>query len=559
MSENYKWWQKTVVYQIYPRSFKDSNGDGIGDLKGIIEKLDYLQNLGVETIWFNPFFESPQSDHGYDIMNFRDIAPEYGTMHDFDDLLKELHARNMKIVLDFVLNHTSINHPWFIESASSKDNPKRNWYIWRDGKKNGGRKPPNNWKTMTGGSAWLYYKNTDQWVYFHFLPSMIDLNYRNPEVKNEMFNTMRFWLNKGVDGFRLDILHAIYEDELLRDDKFSFKLLPSDKSVASLFRAHKYDLNLPETFDFALELRKVINEYKDPDRFLVGEVFGTIEDLKKYYGTNINGLNMIFLFEFTSTVMKFKAKEISHIINRIENTLPYPYTPTYVYGNHDRPRYLKFLKNNIQKAKLLATMQLTLRGVPFIYYGEEIGMFNVKFKLKTSQDPIGRKYAKFPIPQLSKLLGLSLTRDSCRTPMQWNSKNNAGFSPVDSEEPWLKVSDSYKSINVESEEKDKDSLLSCYRGLLKLRKEFITLQEGNFELIKLEYNNEKCLAYRRYNENQELFILLNFSKNRLSLRIPYTSLELLFTTFSNKNSKKVNEENRIIILEPFEGSIYQKI
>ena len=557
MTETLKWWQKTVIYQIYPRSFKDNTGNGIGDLKGIIEKLDYLKELGVETVWFSPFFESPQKDHGYDITNFRAINSEYGTMQDFETLLKKMHDRNMKMVVDFVLNHTSVDHPWFKESASNKDNPKRNWYIWRDGKKSGGKKPPNNWKTMTGGRAWLYYENTNQWVYFHFLPSMIDLNYRNPEVKNEMFNTMRFWLDKGVDGFRLDILHAIYEDEQLRDDKFCFQIFPSDKNTAALFRQHKYDLNLPETHDFAMELRKVMDEYRDPERFLIGEVFGLIEDMKKYYGPNNNGLHTIFLFEFTSTTFSLNLQKISKIISRIENTLPSPYTPTYVYGNHDRPRYISFLKNDVQKAKLLATMQLTLRGVPFIYYGEEIGMPNVKVKLKNSQDPIGRKYAKFPISQITSLLGVSLSRDGCRTPMQWTPEQNAGFSSNKNASTWLKVSDTYKSINVLTEANDPNSLLNCYKKLLKIRNRSDALQKGKFEILNLGKFNKKCLAYRRIQEAIELSIVLNFSKDSFDLPWPKQDPKLLFSTIPNKNRLEYDLENHSFKVDGYEGLILE--
>ncbi|MFX1280854.1 MAG: alpha-amylase family glycosyl hydrolase, partial [Promethearchaeota archaeon] len=256
-STAYKWWQKTIVYQIYPRSFKDSTGNGVGDLQGIIEKLDYLYDLGIDSIWISPFFVSPQQDHGYDVANFREIDPVYGKMDTFHKLLKEIHEREMKLVLDLVLNHTSTYHPWFKESASSRNNPKRNWYIWRDGKKPEGKKPPNNWKAIPGGSAWKYHENTGQWYYFHFLPFQPDLNYRNPEVKKEMFNTLRFWLDKGVDGFRLDILHTIFEDSNLKNNPFSLTITESDKKSAYLFQYHKYDTNLPETYDFVLELRKI--------------------------------------------------------------------------------------------------------------------------------------------------------------------------------------------------------------------------------------------------------------------------------------------------------------
>ncbi len=553
--DSYKWWQKTVVYQIYPRSFKDSTGNGIGDIKGIIEKLDYLQDLGIETIWFSPFFESPQQDYGYDVSDFRQIEPNYGSMNDFDKLLKEMHNRNLKIVLDLVLNHTSIKHPWFIESASSKDNPKRDWYIWRDGKKPGGRKPPNNWKAIPGSPAWLYYENTDQWVYFHFLPFQPDLNYRNPEVKEEMFDTIRFWLDKGVDGFRLDILHGIYEDESLRDNPITW-LLYSEEKAAYNFQYHKYDLNLPETFSFTLELREIMDEYK-PERLLVGEVTGSIEELKKYYGPNNNGLNMVFLFEYTSIALKFKPKKISKDISRIEKNLPIPYTPTYVYGNHDRDRYISLLNNNTQKAKLLATMQLTLRGVPYIYYGEEIGMANVKLKLKASKDPIGRKFAKFPYPQLTKLLGIFVSRDVCRTPMQWSGETNAGFSPNKNVEPWLKVSENYKKVNVEKEEKDPRSILNCYKRLLKVREENLTLQIGEFEFINLEKLNKKCIAYRRIHNKQVVYIYLNFSDKEILLKTPKKEPNLIFSTLSNRKALDPKEYNRNLKLTPYEGIIFK--
>ncbi len=553
--KNLKWWQKTVVYQIYPRSYKDSTGNGIGDLRGIISKLEYLKELGVETIWFSPFFASPQQDHGYDVKDFRLIDPVYGSMNDFDKLLKNMHEREMKIVLDLVLNHTSVEHPWFIESASNRDNPKRDWYIWRDGQKSNGKKPPNNWRSMTGGSAWKYYENTDQWVYFHFLPFQPDLNYRNPNVKEEMFNTMRFWLDKGVDGFRLDILHSIYEDEKLRNNPFSFSIY-SDKNSAWFFQQHKYDLNLPETFDFCLELRKVINEY-EPERFLVGEVFGGIEQLRDYYGPENNSLNEVFLFEFTSNALKFNINKIRKIISRIEKSIPYPYTPTYVYGNHDRDRYLSLLKGNIQKAKLLVTMQLTLRGVPYIYYGEEIGMENVKFKLKSSEDPIGQKFAKFPYPQISNLIGFSLTRDRCRTPMQWSPEPHAGFSSNKETEPWLKVSNNSKLVNVEIQKENPASLLNIYKKLLKIRKEFNSLHEGELEFIKLEDLFKKVLAYRRVYGNQEILIYLNFANKDLTFRISKSNPELIFSSYFNNKESDIFINDRYIKLSAFEAVIFK--
>jgi glycosidase len=541
-----------VIYQIYPRSFKDSNGDGIGDIQGIIGELDYLQELGINTIWSSPVFKSPQSDHGYDVSDFLDISPEYGTMEDLDELIQETHARDMKIILDLPLNHTSIEHLWFKESSSSKDNPKRDWYIWHDGKKPGGKAPPNNWKAVPGGPAWRYFENTDQWVYFHFLPFQPDLNYRNPDVKEAMFNILRFWLDKGIDGFRLDMLHAIYEDEQLRDDSFSWAILPSDKTTASLFTAHKYDLNLPETFDFALELRTIVNEYQ-PERFLLGEVFGSIEELRKYYGPENNGLQLVFLFEFTST--PFKPDKYSKIISRIDEALPSPCIPTYVLSNHDRKRFISRLKNNPNKAKLAATMQLTLRGIPIIYYGEEIGMPNTEFELSTSQDPIAQKYSWVP-DFLCKWLGLSLTRDGCRTPMQWNDAPTAGFSTNPNAKTWLKVSDTYRDINVDKEREDPGSVFNCYKKLLKLRQENIALQSGSLELIELGSLKNKCLAFHRTNEKQEVFIYLNFSGDTLKLKCPIGRPILLFSTLVDRVVLELDSKDESFSLYSLEAIIF---
>ncbi|TFF89137.1 MAG: alpha-glucosidase [Promethearchaeota archaeon] len=552
MSEK-KWWQKTNVYQIYPRSFKDSTQNGIGDLKGILNKLDYLEELGIKTIWFSPFFVSPQQDFGYDIENFRQIDPVYGTMKDFENLLNGIHKKGMKMILDMVLNHTSSKHPWFKESASSRDNPKRDWYIWEDGKKPNGKAPPNNWKSMVGGSAWKYYNNTDQWVYFHFLPFQPDLNYRNPEVKKEMFETMRFWLDKGADGFRLDILHAIYEDPDLRDNPFSWSLLPGDESTSSFFQEHKYDLNLPETKNFALELREVINEY-DPPRFLVGEVFGGIEDLKKYYGPENNGLNMVFLFEFTST--KFDAEGFRNTIERIESYLPYPYTPTYVFSNHDRMRLISRLKEDVRKAKLLATLQLSLRGVPFIYYGEEIGIPNVNIKLKNSKDPIGKKFSWLPFSQI-KRLGFALSRDGCRSPMQWNNEKNAGFSEEST--TWLPISQEFEERNVQNELKDPNSLLNVYKSLLEIRNTHISLQEGTLNLIDMENLNYEILSYKRESSEEEIYIFLNFKEAKHKFNFPDSDsqIEVIFSTHSELTYK-----NSIILpkieIQPYEGLIIKK-
>ncbi|MBE0527002.1 MAG: alpha-glucosidase, partial [Candidatus Thorarchaeota archaeon] len=384
------WWKKTTVYQIYPRSFKDSSGNGIGDLQGIITKLDYLQELGIETIWFSPIFSSPQRDHGYDVSDFRSISQEYGTMADCEKLIHEIHHREMYVMFDLVLNHTSDQHPWFQESKSSRNNPKRDWYIWRDGKKPGGKKLPNNWKAMVGGSGWHYDALTDQWYWAQFLPFQPDLNYRNPHVKREMFDTVRYWLDKGVDGFRLDIINTVFEDEAFQNNPFSRKFFPSDADDKSFFQNKIHTINHPDNFIFVKELRSVLDEYSDPERFLVGEISASFEILKRYCGneenkTKTDGLHLAFLFK--SLNAKLDASIFHKIISEYEQYFSEPYTPTWVFSNHDQMRRISKLGTDMVKAKLNATIQLTARGVPFIYYGEEIGISNHKLPLKTAEDP----------------------------------------------------------------------------------------------------------------------------------------------------------------------------
>ena len=464
-----------------------------------------------------------------------------------------MHSRGIKMILDLVLNHTSSLHPWFIESASSRDNPKRDWYIWRDGQEPNGKKPPNNWKSMTGGPAWRYFENTDQWVYFHFLPFQPDLNYRNDQVKKEMIDTARFWLDKGVDGFRLDIFHTLYEVKDLKDNPFSLSLLPKDDEFSYLFQNHLYDAHLPETIEFAIRLRELADEYSNPERCFIGELEGSLDTMKKYYGANNNGLNMVFLFEFTST--GFKADQFRAIIEKIEDKFPYPYTPTWVLGNHDRMRYISTIGNDFTKARVLATLQLTQRGVPFIYYGEEIGMKHVNFKLRTSKDPIGRRFWWLPISQ-SKNIGFSLTRDGCRTPMQWNAQPHAGFSSNINSKPWLRVADNYKMVNVKNEQKDPHSLLNCYKTLLKVRKENIALREGTLTLIKVK-DKKKCLAYKRTHHNQELFIYLNFSADNLSIKIPNNDMKVLFSTLPNRKTIRKNDDGQKFQLIGYEGIILE--
>ena len=556
-----EWWKRTTIYQIYPRSFKDSTCNGVGDIQGIISKLDYLQDLGIETIWFSPFFSSPQQDHGYDVSDYRDIAPEYGTMKDCELLIEEIHNRNMFIILDLVLNHTSDQHPWFLESRSSLDNPKRDWYIWRDGSKSGGKKPPNNWNSIVGGSGWHYDELTDQWYWAQFLPFQPDLNYRNPEVKTEMFDTVRFWLEKGADGFRLDIINTIYEDPELRNNPFTWTYLPSEEHTKSFFRDNIYTINHPDNFEFAKELRQVMDEFSDPTRFLVGEITASLPILKQFCGEMIddyksNGLHMTF--QFQSLGAKFNLETFRSLIQEYEQIFPEPYIPTWVFSNHDQVRRISRLGGNMEKAKLNATLQLTARGVPFIYYGEEIGMLQADFSVKDAQDPIARKYAWLPriiSSILQKIGNLSLNRDECRTPMQWDEGPNAGFCPSNAS-PWLSIGPKYDEINVEHEEKDFNSLLSCYKRLLKLRRTMPALQSGSITINEIPRFKEELLVYSRKNDaefKQVVEVWLNFSNKQIHYHENLSSYELKFST--NGDTDSINDSG--IRLEPYQGIILE--
>ena len=524
-SRNIKWWQQTNVYQIYPRSYMDSDGDGIGDLKGIISKLDYIQSIGFETIWLSPFYNSPQQDFGYDISDYLSIAPEYGDMETAERLIKEVHKREMKIVFDMVMNHTSVEHPWFKESRSSADNPRRNWYIWQKGK--GGKKPPNNWKCMIGGSGWQYDKTTGEWFWASFLPFQPDLNYHNPEVKNVMFDVVRFWLQKGVDGFRLDIFNAIYKDFSFRNNPPSLRPLPSESNSDGFFQKLKYNINNPMNFTFARELRQVIDEFQQPERFLIGEVFGKDDTLKKYLGESHDGLNLIFLFEILK--FKFQASFFKNAVLNFEKHFPYPYTPTYVYSNHDRLRSIYKLGNDSEKAKIIAVFQMMARGVPFTYMGEEIGMEELFIPFKDGLDPLAQKYKWVPL-FLVKLVKMSLNRDGCRTPMQWDKTQNAGFSST-KDKTWLPVNDNYKRINVDNQIHDSLSLLNTYKQLLSIRKKYDAVRKGDIEIVKSPCAD--VLIFKRTYLGDTLYVALNLGEKTRNVQFE-KKYEKIYSTGSLK-------------------------
>jgi len=513
------WYHKTTIYQIYPRSFCDSNGDGIGDLPGILQKLDYLQELGFETLWISPFFASPQADFGYDISDYTAIAPEYGTMDDALQLIHETHRRGMHIVFDMVMNHTSAEHPWFRESRASRDNPRADWYLWQNPTplrlppffstmggvpRRGEGGQPNNWHSLTGGSGWQYAPERGQYYWASFLSFQPDLNYRNPAVKQAMFDIVRFWLDRGVDGFRLDIFNVIYKDAEFRDNPFSFQFLQKENDYSSFFQEAKYNVNQPESFEFARELRRVCDEFGE--RILLGEAIVQRDTLRKFLGGERNdGLGL--MFDFGMLNFKFNADFFRDIIRKTEAAYPAPFMPVYVFSNHDRRRSMTRLGGDFRKAKLLTMLQFTVRGVPCFYYGEEIGMTDLPMPFASALDPVPHKFRSVPrlVPDL---LGLTINRDEVRTPMQWNGTKNAGFSSAP--KTWLPVHPKYIEANVEAQKRDEASLWNTVRGLLKIRRKYASLQEGSLTL--LDGLPRDVLGYVRAHAGERIIILLNFDK-----------------------------------------------
>ncbi|HEX5657443.1 MAG TPA: alpha-glucosidase [Polyangiales bacterium] len=537
------WWKRTTVYQIYPRSFADSNGDGIGDLQGVIERLDYLRALGVETLWLSPFYDSPQADFGYDIRDYFGVAPEYGTLADARRLIDAVHARGMKVVFDMVLNHTSDQHPWFLDSRAG--GAKRNWYIWREGRGKHGDKPPTNWRSMLGNNGWHRDAQSGQWYWASFLAFQPDLNYRNPAVKEAMLEVVRHWLRQGVDGLRLDIFNAIYKDASFANNPLSLRALPNPENPHGFFQRNVHTIDHPDTLAFARDLRRTVDAFQDPPRFVVGEVFGSPTTLRQYCGAENDGLHMVFLFK--TLRLRFAEHDVRALIEEIEHAFPEPLTPTYVFGNHDRTRLLSRLDGHRRKAKLFATLQLTVRGVPFVYYGEEIGMEHYEIPLVHGLDPVAVRHRALPqwlARQLGRA-GMLLNRDECRSPMQWSSGAHAGFSDAT---PWLAVHPEASSTNVEAQLADRESLLHCYQGLLALRRESPALNAGTLELMPAPRG---IVAYRRAFDGDVAYVFLNFSDDEqpLSLSAPEGS-----TIFSNRDASIV-PFGANFRLSPYEGVV----
>ncbi len=555
------WWKRAVFYQIYPRSFMDSNDDGIGDLPGIISRLDYLNDgtpdsLGIDAIWFSPFFTSPDYDYGYDVADYCDIDPRYGTLDDFDRLLAEAHSRNIKVMLDLVVNHTSHLHNWFLESRSSRDNPKRDWYIWKDGK-SPGRKLPNNWRNNFFGPAWTWDEKTGQYYLHSFLKEQPDLNWQNPAVREAIGNVIRFWLDRGADGFRLDVPHIYCKDEQLRDNppffarkRFKDGPLFSDRTLmANIMKllalpelqVRKYNQHQPETHEVLRQFRQIYNEY--PAKTSVGEIIS--EDpgvIASYYGSDNDQLHMNFYFELLSC--RWKAGAFRRCIDRWERALPQGAWPAYTFSNHDVVRAISRYdgdKKGDKRARLLILMLLSLRGTPFIYYGEEIAMKEAKLPKDSLKDPIGVKW--YPLHR---------GRDGCRTPMQWDNSRYAGFSGV---EPWLPVGPETEQRNVNVQVRDLRSQLSFVKKMIWLRKSLPALLEGNYLSIT-EGVPENCFCYFRETDQQKLAVCLNFSSRRQEIKLKKTngSISLLIST---NYERKPGNIALPFFLEPDEGCLLE--
>jgi alpha-glucosidase len=476
------WWQREVIYQIYPRSFQDSNGDGVGDLPGIIRRLPHLRELGVGALWLSPIFPSPMADFGYDIADYCDIDPLFGTLADLDRLVEAAHGCGLKLLLDLVPNHTSDRHPWFIESRSSRTSPKRDWYIWRDPAEDGG--PPNNWMSQFGGSAWQWDEPTGQYYYHAFLKEQPDLNWRNPAVAAAIHDVMRFWFGRGIDGFRIDVIWHLIKDDQFRDNPPDPDW-PGDPPHQRFLPLHTTDL--PEVHDVIAGLRRVAEEF--PGRLLIGEIYLPLERLVAYYGRELRGVHLPFNFSLLE--VDWHARTIGNLIEEYESLLPAGGWPNWVLSNHDRPRIAS--RVGVEQARVAAMLLLSLRGTPTVYYADEIGMTQVPIPPERVQDPYEKN-----VP------GRGLGRDGARTPMQWDDSEHAGFSTA---LPWLPLADDYRQRNVAAQRRDEGSIYTLYRRLIAARREREALTLGDYRAISSEGD---LLLFVRSHGSERLLIALNF-------------------------------------------------
>ena len=547
------WWKEAIAYQVYPRSFMDSNGDGIGDLRGILSKLDYLKDLGVDVIWISPIYESPNDDNGYDISDYQAILADFGTMEDFDLLLEEIHRRDMKLIMDLVLNHTSDEHPWFIESRSSKDNPYRDYYIWREGKDG---KAPNNWESIFNGPAWAYDEDTEEYYLHIFSKKQPDLNWENEHVREDLYEIVNWWLDKGIDGFRVDAISHIKKLPGLPD-------LPNPENLPYVpsFAGH---MNQPGIQPFLEELKE--KTYGNYDVMTVGEANGVkIEDAEEWVGEAAGKFNMVFQFEHLDLWGKSVDGGID--IHALRETFEKWQKGLHNRGwnalfleNHDQPRSVSTWGNSKaywkESAKALATFYFLMQGTPFIYQGQEIGMTNVRWKDIHDYNDVAirnlykeMRAANIPHDEVMKVIWKN-GRDNSRTPMQWNKANNAGFSTG---KPWLKVNENYVAINVEAQLDDPQSILHYYKQLIQLRKTHETLVYGEFELLLRD--NPYIFAYERTCDDETFVVLVNLFAEVATYELPeaYAANEVMLHNLTeNKGVLKVQDK-----LQPYEAIVIQ--
>jgi len=525
----YPWWQRGTVYQVYPRSFMDSNGDGVGDLPGLHSRLDYLRWLGVDAVWVSPIYPSPMKDFGYDVADYTGVHPLFGTLADFDRLLEAAHARHIRVILDFVPNHTSDQHAWFLESRGSRDNPKRDWYIWRDPAPGGG--PPNNWLSCFGGSAWQLDEATGQYYYHAFLPEQPDLNWRNPDVVDAMMGVLRFWLDRGVDGFRVDVLWHLIKDASFADNPPNPAWKPGMDPYQQLIPVHTTDR--PEVHDIVERMRALFDEYTD--RVIIGEIYLPVERLVQYYGADLKGAHLPFNFQLIQS--KWEARHIARLVQEYEGALPRGAWPNWVLGNHDQHRIAT--RVGAAQARVAAMLLLTLRGTPTLYYGDEIGMKDVPIPAAQVHDPFEKN-----VP------GKGLGRDPERTPMQWSAEANAGFT---SGSPWLPIAADFATVNVQAQRHDPASMLSLYSQLIALRRGEPALEIGRFEPVEADGDVLAFIRRGRTGESAFLVALNLGSRAQALVRKPGAEGgSLALSTCCDRKGEKVGER---IELRPDEGVV----
>lgn len=556
-----RWWKESVVYQIYPRSFCDSNGDGIGDLNGITSKLDYLKELGVDVIWLSPVYKSPNDDNGYDISDYQDIMDEFGTMEDFDRMLATAHEKGIKIMMDLVVNHTSDEHKWFIESRKSTDNPYRDYYIWRPAKEDGSL--PNNWGSCFSGPAWEYDKTTDMYFLHLFSKKQPDLNWDNPVVRQEVFDMMNWWLEKGVDGFRMDVISLISKEQ---------PELPDKEPGINGYATFNVSANGPHVHEYLQEMRqKALN---NADTITVGECSGvTLEEAKKYARSDEKELNMVFQFEHMDvdsdekagkwTTRKMDLRDLKKILTRWQKGLQDIAWNSLYWENHDQPRSVSRFGNDSDEyreisAKMLATCIHMMQGTPYVYQGEELGMTNCPFNTLENFRDLESINAFHELTEQGKMTEEEMMaaigykgRDNARTPMQWDDSANAGFSGADAT-PWIMVNPNYTKINAKDQVSREDSVFKYYQKLIKLRHESDLIVYGTYDLILDD--DKDIYAYIRTLGDEKLMVYCNFSENTREVELPeeFTDGKILI---SNYNDAKVSEK---ITLRPYEAIVIQK-